>query len=67
MLRQCTTRRVTKFGSNSSAKKVAEGLLSDVGKEVTTTSATPADRLVEQDHFPYRIPYMHSKFKGHSQ
>ena len=50
-------------------EKVAEGLLASAGMEIQVQglSSSPAGRLVERDHFLYRIPVTHAKLEGKSQ
>ena len=50
-------------------EKVAEGLVASAGTEIQVQgqSSSPAGRLVERDHFLYRIPATHAKLEGKSQ
>jgi hypothetical protein len=61
---KCTKKfRLYKF-----IEKVAEGLVSDGGSEVTERSRiSSASRLVGRDHFAHRVPATGSKLKGCSQ
>jgi maltodextrin utilization protein YvdJ len=57
-----------KFRLHKFVEKVAEGLVSDVGREVTEQSRiSSASRLVCRDHFAHRVPTASSKLKGCSQ
>jgi hypothetical protein len=54
-----------KFRLHKFIEKVAEGLVSDVGREVTEQSwISSASRLVGKDHFAHRVPATSSKLKG---
>jgi len=50
-------------------EKVAEGLLASAGTEnqVQGQTSSPAGRLVQRDHFLYRIPVTHAQAEGTSQ
>jgi hypothetical protein len=57
-----------KFRLHKFTEKVAEGLVSDVGREVTEQSRiSSASRLVGRDYFAHRVPTTSSKLKGCSQ
>jgi hypothetical protein len=57
-----------KFRLHKFIEKVAEGLVSNVGREVTEQSwISSANRLVGRDRFAHRVPATSSKLKGCSQ
>jgi hypothetical protein len=57
-----------KFRLHKFTEKVAEGLVSDMGREVTEQSwLSSASRLVGSDHFVHRVLAMSSKLKGCSK
>jgi maltodextrin utilization protein YvdJ len=57
-----------KFRLHKFIEKVAEGLVSDMGREVMEQSQiSPASRLVGRDHFAHKVPTTSSKLKDCSQ
>jgi hypothetical protein len=51
------------------SKKVAEGLIASARTDIQEQGQTssPAGRLVQSDHFLYRIPATHGRIKGKTQ